>query len=433
MIEVKNAIQRMMNSKSITNSGWIIGQQVFQMLLQLVVSIITARYLGPSNYGTLNYTASFVTFFTSIASLGMDGVIIKKLIDHPDKEGVYIGSCMGLRLVSSTLAIVTVSIVVYLLNPDEPIKVLLVFLQSCALIFSAIQILDSWFQRHLRSKYVSISKIIACLVVYSYKIFLLVTAKGLVWFAVSNILTDSIIALVELIFYKKQGGEKLKFNLGIGQDVLKESYHFIISGLMVSLYSQMDRVMIGQFLNDLDVGLYSMATTISSMWIFIPTAIINSFRPVILERKSYGDEKGFLLRLEQLYSFIIWLCIIVSFIVALGARLAIYVLYGSAYLGAVPALRISIWCETFAMIGSARGIWILAEQKNKYIKYYLSIGLVVNLLLNSLLIPYMGINGAAIATLITQITTSIIAPLFFKETRVHTRIVIESFLLKWRW
>ena len=100
-------------------------------------------------------------------------------------------------------------------------------------------------------------------------------------------------------------------------------------------------------------------------------------------------------------------------------------------MGAVSTLQIAIWVETFSMIGTARGIWILCEDKNKYIKYYLAIGVVVNLALNMLLIPVWGIEGAAFATLITQITTSIISPMFFPETRIHTKIVFEAFYFKW--
>ena len=126
-MSLTSKIHSLLKSRSIQNSAWIIGQQCFQVLLQLIVGVLTARYLGPSNYGSLNYTASFVAFFTSIASLGMDGVVIKKMIDHPDKEGVYLGSAMGFRLLSSMLSIVSVLIIVYVLNPAEPIKLLLVF------------------------------------------------------------------------------------------------------------------------------------------------------------------------------------------------------------------------------------------------------------------------------------------------------------------
>ena len=111
----------------------------------------------------------------------------------------------------------------------------------------------------------------------------------------------------------------------------------------------------------------------------------------------------------------------------------VHILYGAAYAGAVNALRVLIWCETFSMIGTARGIWIISENKNKYVKYYLACGVVVNLVLNYSLIPIIGITGASVATLITQIVTSMIAPILFKGTRVHTKYVLEAFALTWIW
>ena len=272
---------------------------------------------------------------------------------------------------------------------------------------------------------------IACIIVSTYKIFLLATSKSIIWFALSNSLMEAVIAFVEWVFYKKEGGQKLSFSFSVGKQVLSESYHFILSGLMVAIYSQMDKIMIGQMLTDTDVGYYTTATAICGMWIFVPTAIINSFNPMIMELKKNGNETMYLRRLQQLYSFVIWLCLGFSLVIAVLAKIIVLILYGSSYLGAVGALRITIWCETFAMIGTLRGIWIICENKNKFVKYYIAIGAVVNLVLNAILIPRTGINGAAIATLITQITTSLIAPLFFKETRAHTGIVLRSFVCSW--
>lgn len=424
-------IQRLLRSKNIKNSLWIIGEQIFQMLISLIVGILTARYLGPSNYGTLNYTASFVTFFTAIVTLGMEGVVIKKLIERPDEEGRYLGGCIALRFICSVLTIVILPVLIYVLNPSEPIKVVLVLLQSLQLAFKSVQILDSWFQRHLKSRFVSVGKMIACLIVSAYKVFLLMTSKDIIWFAFSNSLTDLVISILLYVFYSRESKQKLLPDISKGREVLAESYHFVISGLMVSIYSQMDKIMIGQMLSDTDVGLYTTAVTICGMWIFIPLAIINSYRPLILEHKKNGQEKLYLLRLKQLYSVIIWLCLGISFLIFIFSGFIIRILYGEAYIGSIGVLRTAIWFETFSVIGTARGIWILAENMNKYVKYYLMIGAGVNLILNLVMIPVMGITGAAIATLITQITTSIIAPLFFRETRVHSKIVFEAFTLKW--
>ena len=89
-----------------------------------------------------------------------------------------------------------------------------------------------------------------------------------------------------------------------------------------------------------------------------------------------------------------------------------------------------IWYTVFAMLGTARGIWILCEKKNKFVWRYLIIGSIVNVALNFYLIPVMGIKGAALATVIAQFTSAIIAPLFYKETRIHTKYILESFFLK---
>lgn len=429
--KVNNVLKSLIGNKEVKNAGWIIGEQIFQMAVSLIVGVLTARYLGPGNYGALNYTASFVTFALSVATLGMEGVVIKKMIMHPKDEGIYLGSCMLFRLCSSILSSIAIFIIVAVLNPEDHIKWILIFLQSFQLVFRSVQILDSWFQRHLKSRYVSIGKMIACLIVSGYKVFLLVTQKSIIWFAFSNSLTDIVVAVMLYFFYRSEHGQKLKISKHKGIEVLSESYHFILSGLMAATYSQMDRIMIGSMMSDYDVGLYTTATAICGMWLFVPNAIINSFRPKILELKKAGNEEHYKRRLEQLYSFIIWLCIFVSIAVCVLGSFVIRILYGDAYIGAASALRIAIWYETFAMIGTARGIWILCEDKNKYVKYYLGIGTVVNLALNYVMIPVWGINGAAIATLITQIVTSLIAPVMFRETRCHTLIVLRAFVGSW--
>lgn len=420
-----------MKNKEIKNAGWIIGERIVQMFLSFVVGILSARYLGPENYGSLNYTASYITFFSSVATLGMEGVIIKKMITQPDKEGHFLGGSIVLRLISSLLSSVVVIAVVTLLNPGDFEKTILITIQSIQLIFQVLNIFDSWFQRYLKSKYISIAKIVATIFVMGYKLYLLATAKSVIWFAFSNSLTSIVIAIVLFAFYKKSKGPKLVWDVKSGLYVLKDSYHYILSGLMVALYGQMDKIMIGKMLSDIDVGLYTTAIAICSMWIFIPTAVINSFRPMILVLRQSGQIELYNRRLRQLYSFIIWLCIGASLIICVLASIIISVLYGEAFIGAVDTLRIAIWCETFSMIGTARGIWILAEEKYKYVKYYLAIGVVVNFLLNMIMITEWGIEGAAVATLITQITTSLIAPLFFKQTRAHTKIVFEAFVFLW--
>lgn len=429
-MEIPYKIKRAFYSKNIQNSFWIIGEQVFQVLFSFVVGILSARYLGPKNYGTLNYTASFVSFFINIASLCMEVVVIKKMVDNPKDEGVYIGSCIFFRVVSSSLSMVSIAIIVYLLDPGDVLKFTLAVLQSIQLFFKSFHIFDAWFQRYLKSKYTSIGKMVASIFVSGYKLVLLVSGKSIVWFAFSNIISDLIIAIIFFCFYKKEKGPKLEIKFGTGKEVLSESRHFILSDIMSTIYMNIDKIMIGQMMGETYVGYYISAAAISAMWTFVPMALISSFRPTIIELKK-NNEYLYELRLTQLLSLIIWSCVFCSVVICLLSDRLMRIVYGNEFSEGVDALKILTCSQMLAVISVARGIWILCEQKNRYVKYYVAIGTLVNIVLNTLLIPSYGIEGASVATLATSIVVLLIAPMLYRETREQTQYLMNGLLLTW--
>ncbi len=426
---IVNKIKILKNKKVTKNTMWIMAERIVQMMISLVVGVISARYLGPSNYGILNYGASLVVLFTAISKLGLENVIIRDLVDDRQKNGVILGSAMVMRLISSGLSILCITIIVTILKPNDSVILVTSVLQAIAMIFQIYEILDFWFQSNLNSKYVSIAKTIAYVVVAGYKIILLILKKPVEWFAFSTTLDYLLILIMTFFMYKKNNGQKLKFSLKISKSLLARSYHFIISGIMISIYGQMDKLMIGSYINEKEVGLYSAATTISTMWGFIPEAIINSMRPVIFEASKVSEEL-YLRRQKLLYAITFWLGMLFAIGITIFSTLIINILYGQEYIGAKSALLVSAWYPTFAYLGIARNPWTVINNKNKYTKKYVFWGATVNLILNSLLIPKYGIAGAAIATLIAEIVVSMIAPLFYKETRISVKHIVEAIFLK---
>ena len=97
-------LQSLRKNKVVKNAGWIIGGKVANKLLAFVVGIFAARYLGPSNYGLINYAAAYAAFFASLCTLGINSVIVKNFVDHPDQQGETIGTTLLLRAISSVCA-----------------------------------------------------------------------------------------------------------------------------------------------------------------------------------------------------------------------------------------------------------------------------------------------------------------------------------------
>ena len=267
---------------------------------------------------------------------------------------------------------------------------------------------------------------LASIVVSAYKIYLLVTAQDLVWFAFSYALTDFVLAIVLVFFYKKEGGQRLKYSFEKGKVLLLGSYHFVLADIMSAIYGYSDRIMIGKMMTDADVGFYTTAAAVSTMWLFVPSAIIKSFRPTIMEFKEKGDIKMYNRRLQQLMSSVFWLSAVVAIVLTVLGRLAIHILYGDQYLPATTPLVFLVWSTVFAVTSMTRQIWILTEGKNKYVKHFTFIGAVLNVILNLIFIPLWGIWGAAIATLLTEFFICIIAPFIFNGTKELGHIVIRA-------
>ena len=199
---------------------------------------------------------------------------------------------------------------------------------------------------------------------------------------------------------------------------------------MVAIYGQTDKMMMKHLISAEEVGYYSTAVSICSLWCFVLAALIDSMYPSILEAHRDGNEKSFEEKNRLLYAIVFYVSLFVSVMIVLLAKPAISILYGDAYLPAVVPLRIITWYTAFSYLGVARGAWIVAKDKQKYLIWiYLSAAL-ANVALNMLFIPLWGAAGAAFASLIAQILTTIIAPFFIKPLRRNSVLMLEAIFFR---
>lgn len=422
-------LKKILSNRFLQNTGWMAFAQIYQMVISLFIGVISARYLGPTNYGTINYAASYISFFTIFCALGLEGIVVKEMISKREQEGIILGSGIVMRLIAGVLSMIAVCVIVYFLNPNDSVLLTVTFLQSIILPFNAFHLIDMWYQSKLNSKVSTIIRCISYTLMSLYKIYLLITGKSVEWFAFSTSLDSLLIAIMFMLMYRRNGTRKLKFDNNTSKELLLQSYHLIISTMMAVLYSQMDRVMIGKMMTQTDVGFYTAAATICNMWVFIPQAFANSARPVIMELKD-KDSNMYIRRLKQLIGFIFWIGVLFSMVFTVMADFIIHVLYGDAYTMAKGPLVILIWSTVFSSLSYPRSIWMICENKQNYTKYILIWGVILNLILNYFGIKYFGIIGAAIATLFTEIMTCIISPMFYKEMRIFNRYLFKSIIGK---
>lgn len=418
-------ISSLLRNKEIKNAGWLIGGRIAQMLLSFVVGIITARYLGPANYGLINYGTAFLSFFTALCTLGINSVIIKDFVDHPDEQGLAIGSALMLRLISSIFSALMIFGIVSVIDRNEPFTVAVVVLCSFGGIFNVFETFNYWFQKNYNSKVTSVASLIAYLVMSVYKIILLASGKDVRWFAFATSVDYIVVAIFLYAAYVKCKGPKLHFSISKSKNLLKISYHYILSSMMVAIYNQTDKLMLKHMVGEIEVGYYSTAVAICTMWTFVLQAIIDSFYPTILTLKSKNTE-AYEKKNRQLYFTVFYISAFVSVFFMLFGNIVVKILYGDEFLPAVNILSVVTWYTAFSYLGVARNAWIVSEGCQKYLKYMYCGAALLNIALNYFFIKLNGAFGAALASLITQIFTSMVLPLLFSEMRPNVKLMIEA-------
>lgn len=426
-------IQLLKNSSAkqfMANTGWLIFDKVFHMILSLVVTSMTARYLGKEGYGVINFGLSFINIFTIICKLGIDSIIVNELVKNKEKSGEILGTTLVLRLISSLCSLVLTFVFVSVLKPNQSIVMIVTMIQSISLIFVTLDTVDFYFQSILKSKYTAIARSISYPLVCLLRLIFIFFKVSVVWFAWATVLDAVMIGIVLLYFYLKKEKRKITFSVRQAKHLLQNSYSFIWANLLVTIYTQMDRIMVGSLVGDAETGIYSAAMTIANLWIFIPNALIDSARPLIMELKASGKDETYKLRYAQLYAGIIWISIAAGIFFTVFSNITIIIIYGKEYFEAVIVLKILIWSRLFSLIGTARNIWLICEECAKYVKWFVGAGAGINIILNFILIPLFGALGAAIATLITEIVSSFFMIGIFKKTRPLMTFIWDAFRCK---
>ncbi len=412
-------------NSTVKNAAWIISCRIAQSVLALIVSMLSARYLGPSNFGLINYAASVAAFALPIMQLGFNSTLVHEFVNNPDNEGEIMGTALLFNILSALVCFIGIGAFVYVANPGEKETFIVCILYSIMIFFQVGEMLQFWFQSKMMSQYTSVTSLIAYTVVSAYKIYLLVTQKSIYWFAVSQAIDYLIIFAVLLILYCKIANQRLRISFKRGFQMLSKSRFYIVSSLMVTIFAQTDKIMLKMMLGQESVGIYSAAVSTASMVAFVYIAILDSMRPTVFESKN-KSQKLFEKNVSLTYSVIIYLSLAQCLIFAIFSPLIINILYGAQYSASASVLSVIVWYTTFSYLGSVRNIWMLAENQQKYLWIINLSGALANIALNAVLIPIMGTMGAAVASLITQIFTNVIIGFIIKPVRRNNYLMFKG-------
>lgn len=400
------------------------------MGLGLTVGVWLARYLGPDQFGQLNYAIAFVGLFGTLAGLGLNGVVVRDIVQDRDTANSTLGTAFYLQLLGGVIAVPLMVGAIEWLRPDDTLTKAMVSVLGLSLVFKSTEVVKYWFESRIEIRYPIWIENAAFLVMASAKIVMILQQASLMAFVWIAIAEAVMVSIGLLAIYAKVGGQMSKWQprLERARSLVADSWPLLLSGLAIFLFMRIDQLMLGLLAGDRDVGIYTAAIRLSEAWYFIPSVIASSVFPLIARHdpksaKDYGVKLGRMLRI------VIWLHIAISLFFMFGASYIVEYLFSAQYRQSAPILALHVWTGVFQAMGIISGQWMVYEGLIMLALLRNVCGAIVSLAMNVVLIPQFGGIGAAVSALTSVVFAYYLFDLLSPRTRPMFWLKTRSMLL----
>ncbi len=388
--------------KYFDNTGWMFLGRVVTFVVSFFTIAFVARYLGPENLGKLSYAQSFIAIISMVASLGIDQIVYRDLVAHPEREGEILGTAVAVKFFFGALTFLT-AVSVSLFVSDELLITWLVAILALSFILQPFGVIGHVFNARVLSRYPTYIALGLAFILPLTKLLVIYFDKGVLYLAATITTEALLLSAAYLVLYRyvlRQSLQSWSVSFATTRSLVRDSWPIMFIGVSGFLYGRIDQIMLQHFFDSTAVGLYDVAVRLTEPLGFIPGVIMGSLFPAVVNAKQ-SDPIEYKKRLRSLTGLCLGISSLLALLVFIAAPYIVALIYGNDFALSATILRIYVWSNVGTVAIALMLNYFIAENRI-YLQLIFSVfGAVLNIVLNSLLIPLVGITGAAYATLIT--------------------------------
>lgn len=389
---------------------------VSSIIFPLITAPYVLRVLQPEGIGRVDFSASVITYFSMFASLGIPTYGIRTCAKVRDDKEALSKTVQELMLLNGGTMVLTyfVFLILLFLVPDFAGEKTLLLINSVSMVLNVVGV--TWFYNAMEQYTYITTCSIAFKIISIVMMFLwiknpndYVKYGAITVFAGSASYLLNFINLHKYVSFRKIAPYEFKKHL-------KPILIFFATSAAISVYTNMDIVMIGFMKGSREVGYYTAAIKVKTLLV----SLITSLGTVLLPRLSYYIEKkdkgAFQRMVVKAFNFVMIIGISVSVYFTFMAPEAIQLLAGESYGASVLPMQILMPAVLFIGLSNITGIQILTPQgEEKKVLYSIIWGALLDFVLNLFLIGKYGSTGAAFATLLAEFVVLAVQCMYLKK------------------
>ena len=377
--------------------------ELISKVLQLVLFVYAARILSKADFGKFSFALAFSMIIIIFADFGINTLLVREIARKKELVTKYFINAFLAKLVFSILTFIAAIFILNILDYPTLTKNVVYIILLFTIISSITELLYSIFRAFERMEFDALIKVTRMVILTPVGLYVLFKGYGIITFSFSFILAELIVFILALnIGVIKFIKLKISFDFSFVKQIVKKSFPFGLAIVFGSIYFYIDSVMLSVMKNDVEVAIYSVAYNLVIALLIIPTIYTNAIYPALSRHfKSSKENLIFMYKKSFKYMYIIGLPISVGLF--LLADKIILLFYTKEYFASIFALKILAWFVFIKFLNFLIGIILSSIDRQKHRMFSQGSTALFNIILNLILIPFLGFIGAAIATLITEI------------------------------
>ena len=384
-----------------SNSIWMTVARCCWIVGAFTVGVLVARKLGPDDYGIIGYCTAYVGLFAVIASLGVDSLVERDYILHPERRTRILGNYFLFRLCTTALMLLALA-VSFLFMQDRRL-ILFCCIAASGYIFVPMYVVNIVFSAEVRNEYNAFSQILTCLCYNGIRLWALLTDCPLTVYMTAEAILTGFGALVSGIFYCRKCGNPLRWTSSF-----REAFGLLLPALPLSLtvvfssiYARTDMLMLKYYEGPASVGIYSIAARFTENWLIFTGLFSQVFSVAVISGFKTSPEE-YRKQLHRYYFMLFNITLPPIVLTLLLGRPVIRFLYGPDFMNAVPVLSIFVFTLIFSSLLSGFNCHAINENRLMTIAFVFGSGALINVPMNMILIPHFGMCGAAVSSLVSM-------------------------------
>jgi O-antigen/teichoic acid export membrane protein len=413
------------------NASFLMLSQLVTWGLSLIIMVVLPRYLGPEVTGKYYTAVSIWNIMAMLITFGMDMLLAKEIARDPAAISDFYGNSFFLRtilfLIGGVIVVIYADLVQY---PPETITMLLI-IGAGTLVWQYASICQASLQGLEKMQYISLANISGKIFSTVVTLILVFLGRGIFLIASVYIGMGFVSFLIQNHYVRTLQKPRFRINLKQALGMLKRGFPYLLAGAAITLYLEVDIVIISMLANERTVGWYGSADVLYGTLLFVPTVLMTAVFPA-LSRENVKDREVLKKLVQKSFNILLLVGVPIGFGIFLVADSLVILLYGAEFVGSGPVLAIKGLVLTMTYQNMIIGTALISMDKQNPWTLVITIATIAVIPLDLIFVPWAhstlnnGAIGASIVFIFTELFMMIAGIKFLPAHTLNKSNVIYS-------